>query len=65
MEKQDVVNYQGEEYDIPTGLTEGDVRASMGQIYPSAGNAKITKVTNDDGTSTWNMTESGGDKGSL
>lgn len=64
MEKKDVVVYNGEEFEIEPGLTEGDVRVSMQQIFASAGHARITKTKNSDGTVTWNMSEAGGDKGS-
>lgn len=64
MANKDVVVYNGEEFEIESGLTEADVRASMQQIFASAGHAKITKTKNGDGSVVWSMTESGGDKGS-
>lgn len=61
--KKDIVSYNGEEFDIESGLSEEDVRLSMKQIFASAGHAIITKTTNADGSVTWNMSEAGGDKG--
>ena len=60
---QDIVSYNGEEFEIESGLTEADVRISMQQISAAAGHARIQKVQNADGTVTWRMTEAGGDKG--
>jgi len=60
---KDVVKYNGDEFDIESGLTEEDVRLSMSQVFASAGNAGFAKTDNGDGTATWTMTEAGGDKG--
>lgn len=61
--KTDTIIYNGEEFEIQSGLTEADIRESMSQIYASVGTANIEKVDNGDGTFTWRITERAGDKG--
>lgn len=62
-EKNDLILYNGEEYDIQSGLTEDEIRESMNQVVASAKNAHIEKTLRDDGTYLWTITERGGDKG--
>ena len=59
----DTVVYNGEEFEIESGLTEADIRESMKQIFASAAHAKITKTQNASGKFTHTFTERGGDKG--
>ena len=63
MEKQDVVKFNGDEYDIQTGLSAEDVKESMKVILPSAANADVDKQVDSDGNVTWILSERGGDKG--
>ncbi len=64
MSKLDTILYNGEEYEVETGLTAQDVRASMTQVFASVANASIEKRPNETGgNSTWVITERGGDKG--
>lgn len=61
----DSIVYNGETFDIESGLTVDDVRASMRQVYASVVNANIESSDNGNGSKTWTITERGGDKGSL
>jgi hypothetical protein len=61
--KQDLIVYNGESYDIETGLTMDEIRESMNQVVASAKNAHIEATLRDDGTTLWTVTEKGGDKG--
>jgi hypothetical protein len=56
--KMDNIHYNGEVYEIETGLSAEDVRASMSQVFASVANAAINRI--EDG---WMITERGGDKG--
>jgi len=62
-DKQDLILFNGEEYDIPTGLTDEEIREAMNQVAASAKNAHIEKTLREDGTYLVIMTEKGGDKG--
>lgn len=63
MSKMDTILYNGEEFEVESGLTAQDVKASMTQVYASVANAHIEQRKNDSGTTTWVVTERGGDKG--
>ncbi|GAG19314.1 unnamed protein product, partial [marine sediment metagenome] len=62
-DKQDLILFNGEEYDIPTGLTDDEIRESMNQVVASAKNAHIERTLREDGTTLYTLTEKGGDKG--
>lgn len=60
----DTVKFNGEEFEIQSGLTAEDIKESMKHVMPAAANARVEKQVDASGNVTWLLTEQGGDKGS-
>ena len=63
-EKEDVVKFGNNDYSIPQGHSEEEVREVFEQIHPAISHASLTKVARADGTHEWKFAETAGTKGS-
>lgn len=66
-EVQDVIAYQGEDYDVETGLTEADVVLALRQVVGGLANATASYEIRTDSEGReykyWTVRDGGGTKG--
>lgn len=60
---KDKVIFNGEEFEVESGLTEAQIREGMEEMYPAIAHARSTKEANGDGSFTWRFAEVVGTKG--
>lgn len=59
---RDIVKFNGEDFDIDSGLTAEEVKESMSQFFPSAIEASVERLESN-GSVTWILREKPGEKG--